>query len=108
MYVYVCMYVHVHVCIYVCVCVCVCVCVYMFLYIWIKPPSFFLLDEDGDVFLCVRRRHYLETDPDPIAMVIRVELFTHKPSQTNTNWHCMVTHARLCYRRLLSTGLVDD
>ena len=54
------------------------------------------------------RRHYLETDPDPIAiMVIRVELFTHKPSETNTNWHCMVTHARLCYRWLLSIGLVD-
>ena len=34
-------------------------------------------------------RHYLETDPDPIAMVIIVELFTHKPSETNTNWHCM-------------------
>ena len=43
----------------------------------------------------IPRRHYLETDPDPIAMVIRVELFTHKPSETNTNWHCMVTHAHL-------------
>ena len=62
------MYMYMYVFMYVCVCVCVCV--YMFLYIWIKPPSFFLLDEDGDVFLCVRRRHYLETDPDPIAMVI--------------------------------------
>ena len=48
------------------------------------------------------RRHYLETDPDPIAMVIRVDLFTHKPSETNTNWHGMVTHARVCYRWLLS------
>ena len=34
--------------------------------------------------------YYLETSPDPIAMVIRVELFTHKPSETN--WHCMVTN----------------
>ena len=33
--------------------------------------------------------YYLETDPDPIAMVIRVELFTHMPSETNINWHCM-------------------
>ena len=24
-------------------------------------------------------------------MVIRVKLFTHKPSQTITNWHCMVS-----------------
>ena len=24
-------------------------------------------------------RHYLKTGPDPIAMVIRVELFIHKP-----------------------------
>ena len=23
--------------------------------------------------------YYLETDPDPVAMVIRVELFIHKP-----------------------------
>ena len=59
-------------------------------------------------FSFLTRRHYLETDPDPIATVIRVELFTHKPSETNTNWHCMVTHARLCYRWLLSTGLVDE
>ena len=56
----------------------------------------------------VSRRHYLETDPDPIAMVVRVELFTHKPSETNTNWHCMVTHAWLCLRWLLSSGLVDE
>ena len=27
-------------------------------------------------------RHFLETGPDPIAMVIRVELFTLKPSET--------------------------
>ena len=40
-------------------------------------------------------RHYLKTDPDPIAIVIRVVLFTHRPSETNRNWHCMVTHARL-------------
>ena len=32
--------------------------------------------------------YYLETDPDPTAMVIRVELFTHKLSETNTTWHC--------------------
>ena len=37
------------------------------------------------------RGYYLETNQDPIAMVIRVKLFTHKPSETNTNWHCMVT-----------------
>ena len=53
-------------------------------------------------------RHYLETNPDPIAMVIRVKLFTHKPSETNTNWHCMVTHARLFYRCLQSAELVDQ
>ena len=40
--------------------------------------------------------YYLETDPDPIAMVIRVWLFTHKPSENITNRHYMVTHARLC------------
>ena len=28
------------------------------------------------------RRYFLETGPDPIAMVIRVELFTIKPSET--------------------------
>ena len=27
-------------------------------------------------------RHFLKTSPDPIAMVIRVELFTLKPSET--------------------------
>ena len=27
------------------------------------------------------RRHFLETGPDPIAMVIRVELFSLKPSE---------------------------
>ena len=30
------------------------------------------------------RRHYLETGPDPIAMVIRVELFIHKPYKQKT------------------------
>ena len=30
------------------------------------------------------RGYYLETDPDPIAMVIRVELFIHKPCRYNT------------------------
>ena len=29
--------------------------------------------------------YYLETDPDPIAMVIRVELVIHKPTETNAN-----------------------
>ena len=57
--------------------------------------------------MLVSRGYFLETSPDPIAMVIRVELFTHKPSETNTNWHCMVTHARLCHMCLLSAGLVD-
>ena len=58
--------------------------------------------------MLVPLRHYLDTKPDPVAMVIRVELFTHKPSETNTNWHGMVIHARLCLRWLLSTGLVDE
>ena len=40
--------------------------------------------------------YYLETDPDPVAMVIRVELVIHKPTETNANEHCMVTHAGLC------------
>ena len=31
------------------------------------------------------RGYYLETDPDPIAMVIRVELVIHKPTETNPN-----------------------
>ena len=53
-------------------------------------------------------RWYLETDPGPIAMVIRVKLLTHKPSQTNTNWQCMVIHAWLSYLCLLSAGLVDE
>ena len=43
--------------------------------------------------------YYLETDPDPIATPHRVELFTHKPSDTNTYWHCMVTHAQLSVYR---------
>ena len=30
----------------------------------------------------ISRGQFLETDPDPIAMVIRVELFIHKPCQT--------------------------
>ena len=35
------------------------------------------------IFSCSAHwRHFLETGPDPIAMVIRVELFTLKPSQT--------------------------
>ena len=58
------------------------------------------------------RGYLLETDPDPIViichLVIRVELFIHKPSKTNANLHCIVTHARLCYRYLLSAGLVDE
>ena len=54
------------------------------------------------------RGYYLETDPDPIAMVIRVEIYTYMPSETSTNWHCMVTDARQCYRSLLSAGLVDE
>ena len=29
--------------------------------------------------------YYLETDPDPVAMVIRVELVIHKPTETNAN-----------------------
>ena len=33
------------------------------------------------------RGYYFETDPDPVAMVIRIELFTHKLSDTNTYWH---------------------
>ena len=31
------------------------------------------------------RRHHLETDLGPIAMVNRVELFIHKPCQRNAN-----------------------
>ena len=45
------------------------------------------------------RGYCLETSPDPIAMVIRVALFTHKPSeQIGTAWLLMC---------LLSAGLVD-
>ena len=29
--------------------------------------------------------YYLKTDPDPVAMVIRVELFVHKPCRQNTH-----------------------
>ena len=36
---------------------------------------------NSDVF--VARRHFLETSPDLIAMVIRVELFIHKLCQTD-------------------------
>ena len=54
------------------------------------------------------RGYYLKTDPDPIAMGIRFELCTHKHSETNTNWHCMITHAQLCYRCILSAWLVDE
>ena len=35
-------------------------------------------------------------------MVIRVELFIHKLSQTNVNWHYMITHGWLCSGCLLS------
>ena len=53
--------------------------------------------------------YYHKTDPDPISMVIRVELFTRKPSETIQIYeHCMVTHERLCYRCLLSAGLVEN
>ena len=31
------------------------------------------------------RGYYLETDPDPIAIVISVELVIHKPTETNAN-----------------------
>ena len=37
----------------------------------------------GVIFANVRR-HYLKTGPDPIAMVIRVELFIHKPRTVAT------------------------
>ena len=57
-----------------------------------------ILDQLLHVTVKSPRGYYLDTDPDPIAMVIRVELFTHKPSDTNAYWQCMVTHARLCYR----------
>ena len=50
----------------------------------------------------------LKTNSDPIAMVIRVELFIHKPSETNANWHCMVTTAQPCCRCLLSVELVGE
>ena len=33
---------------------------------------------------CKCRGYYLETDPDPIAMVIRVELFIHMPCRQKT------------------------
>ena len=56
----------------------------------------------------INRGYYLETKSVPIAMVIRVEQFTHRPSETNTNWHCLVTHVRLCSRCLLSAGLIDE
>ena len=46
--------------------------------------------------------YYLETDPDPIAMVIRVELFIHKSCQRNASWYCIVTHRRRCYNCFLS------
>ena len=48
---------------------------------------------------------FLEPDPGPIVMVISVELFIHKPYETNTNWHCMhVTRScrRVCYSCLRS------
>ena len=35
-------------------------------------------------------------------MVIRVELFLHKPCQRHANWDCIVSHRGLCYSRLLS------
>ena len=57
--------------------------------------------KQGDTILIsyetIFKGYYLETDPDPIAMVIRVELFIHTPSKMNTNWHYMVTPAWLCY-----------
>ena len=35
-------------------------------------------------------------------MVIRAELFIHKPCQRNANWYCIATHTWLCYICLLS------
>ena len=36
------------------------------------------------------RRHFLETGPDLIAMVIRVELSIHKPCQTDATCNIVV------------------
>ena len=41
--------------------------------------------------------YFLETDPVQIGMVIRGELFIHKPYEANANWHCTATHGQLCY-----------
>ena len=54
-----------------------------------------LFHHTSEIFLN-NRGYHLKTDIDPIAMVTRIEIFTHKPSETNTNSQCMVTHARLC------------
>ena len=40
--------------------------------------------------------YYLETDPDPIAMVIRVELFIHRLCQTEEQLFNIVVHEKPC------------
>ena len=41
-------------------------------------------DKEGEVHGGLVLGNYLETDPDPIAMVIGVELFIHKPCRQKT------------------------
>ena len=41
--------------------------------------TFLVNEQNVSVMYIDIRGYYLETDPDPVAMVIRVELFIHKP-----------------------------
>ena len=47
--------------------------------------NLFLVDARWRCTMQYPRGYYLKTDPDPIAMVIRVELVIHKPTETNAN-----------------------
>ena len=69
--------------------------IYMDVYKWcIGDQKFRDQDHENESSICIAcgleletKGYYLETDPDPVAMVIRIELFTHKLSDTNTYWH---------------------
>ena len=64
-------------------------------FVWVKKYAW-------SIDVRVKTGLFLEIDLGPNPMVIGVKIFIHKPCETNANWHCMVTHGRLCYSCLLS------
>ena len=51
--------------------------------------------------------YFLKTDPDPTAMVIKVELFIHKPCQTEASCKITSTSNRVVPICICLAGLVD-